>query len=385
MAICPKCQIDYEEGKKFCKKCGTLLVAKQETPLIQLETEDKPTTKLICPSCNLAYGQGKFCKKCGSLLIEQTPIKEERIESPSSEFRKEDPQAGIPQPKPIEKQEKPLICLKCRISYEAGKFCIKCGSSLVKGTSLPPKEDLKATITPEVNKEVPKVDVPIKEGVKIPQKAEIKQEPPPVKIPEKPAIKILPGKKEERVRISEAKGNFLRPLPIAIVGIIVLIAIGGYFLWPKYSYLIKKKPPATMEVSKESTPVTPSSQPSVPTPTDKEANEAVAIKTLLENIRQSNLQKNIDLFMSCYSVDFKDREGRKSSTLENWQNFDYSDLLYDLKSQTVSGDSASIKVEWTVRYSAKGGGQTQETKSLLDVTLKMEEGIWRIKESTTAN
>lgn len=372
MVICPNCLIEYEEGKKFCKKCGVPLAAKQETPSKHEKFEEKPVMKLICPSCNLGFEQGKFCKKCGSPLIEQTPSKVEGLKSPASDVKKETQQVAIPQTKPIEKEEKPLICPKCRISYEAGKFCKKCGSPLVNQTSLRTKEELKATVTPEIMKELPKVVAPKKEEVKVTEKAEIKKEPPPVKIPERPAV-------------PKAKGKFLRPLPIAIVGIIVLIAIGGYFLWPKYSYLIKKKPPATMEVSKKSSPVPASPQPSVPAPADKKANETVAIKALLENIRQANLQKNIGLFMSCYSTDFTDREGRKKGTLENWQNFNYSDLLYNLKSQTVSGDKADIKVEWTVRYSPKGGGQTQETKSLLNVTLKREDGTWKIKESKSIN
>ena len=29
MLYCPTCQIDYQEGKKFCRNCGTALVPKQ--------------------------------------------------------------------------------------------------------------------------------------------------------------------------------------------------------------------------------------------------------------------------------------------------------------------------------------------------------------------
>ena len=89
--------------------------------------------------------------------------------------------------------------------------------------------------------------------------------------------------------------------------------------------------------------------------------------------------------MSCYSLDFKDREEKKKSTLENWQDFDYFDLLYDLKSQAISGDTANAKVEWVIKFSPKKGGQAQETKSFLDVTLKKEEGVWKIKEINPAS
>ena len=43
-----------------------------------------------------------------------------------------------------------------------------------------------------------------------------------------------------------------------------------------------------------------------------EEQEIERIKALLENIRTANLQKNIDLFMSCYALDFKDREEQET-------------------------------------------------------------------------
>jgi ketosteroid isomerase-like protein len=104
------------------------------------------------------------------------------------------------------------------------------------------------------------------------------------------------------------------------------------------------------------------------------------IKDLLENIRQANLQKNIDLFISCYASNFKDREGKKKATLAYWKKFDYLDLSYDLKNPLISGDTAKVKVEWLIKISSKTGGQLQENKTLLDVTLTKEEGRWKIKE-----
>ncbi|MBN1807297.1 MAG: zinc ribbon domain-containing protein [Sedimentisphaerales bacterium] len=55
MPFCHKCNIEYEKGKNFCRKCGTPL---------------SPTSYLpYCLKCNLEYEQGdKFCNKCGSPL-----------------------------------------------------------------------------------------------------------------------------------------------------------------------------------------------------------------------------------------------------------------------------------------------------------------------------
>jgi hypothetical protein len=119
------------------------------------------------------------------------------------------------------------------------------------------------------------------------------------------------------------------------------------------------------------------------TPSDAvvaETLEIKKIKGMLENIRQANLKKNIDLFLSCYSIDFKDREVKKKATLDNWKKFDYLDLSYDLRNPSISGDTAKAKVEWLIKIFPTTGGKPQESKTILDVLLKKEEGEWKIKE-----
>jgi len=55
MRACPKCGADYDEGKRFCKKCGTALIVTTPTK--------------HCPDCRLEYEPDKkFCKKCGRPL-----------------------------------------------------------------------------------------------------------------------------------------------------------------------------------------------------------------------------------------------------------------------------------------------------------------------------
>lgn len=68
-----------------------------------------------------------------------------------------------------------------------------------------------------------------------------------------------------------------------------------------------------------------------------------------------------------------------------WENFNYLDLSYDLKKQTILGDTADVRLEWLVRTSQKLGGQLQDGRTLLDVTLKREDGHWKIKEIKTAS
>jgi ketosteroid isomerase-like protein len=135
--------------------------------------------------------------------------------------------------------------------------------------------------------------------------------------------------------------------------------------------------------SKEITVVTAPPSPSNATPSDHVAGETVEIgkiRDLLEKIRQANLRKDIDLFLSCYASDFKDREGKRKATLAHWKNFDYIDLSYDLKNPSISADTARARVEWLIKISPYTGGQPRESKTILDVILRKEGGVWKIEE-----
>jgi hypothetical protein len=156
--------------------------------------------------------------------------------------------------------------------------------------------------------------------------------------------------------------NLLRPLPFMIgSSILILGIIAGYLVWDRGSLSERSK-------SGETITSTPDGQ------------ESEKIRLLFENIRQANLHKNIDLFMACYSQDFKDRKEKRLTTLKTWESLNYLDLSYDLKKQMVTGDAANVRVEWLIKTSGKTDGQGQENRSVLDVTLRREKGHWKIKE-----
>jgi len=109
-----------------------------------------------------------------------------------------------------------------------------------------------------------------------------------------------------------------------------------------------------------------------------ESQESKKIGFLFEDIRQANLQKDIDLFMSCFSRDFGDKEGKRRDTLKMWKTFNYQDLSYELKKLTFSGDTANVKLEWVVTASEKLSEKPHNGTILLDVSLRREDGCWKI-------
>ncbi len=257
MLVCPKCNIEYEEGKKFCRKCGSFLLSEEgstfELPIVESTESEKTEKNLFCPRCQDFYGKGKYCRKCGSPLVQEIP-------SPEHETQRF--------------EKKPL-------GRSQGKWLY-----------------------------------------------------------------------------------FSHPSPLIAVSLLTLLLIvAGYFFWQS------KEP--------NGQPMQPPSRSPDPVIETKEVEK---IKSLFEAIRQANLKKNIDLFMSCYSLEFKDRERKRLDTLESWKKFNYLNLTYDLKTQRISVDTANVRVEWSMRISPKGTPKPEDNRTVLDVLLKREGDHWKIKE-----
>jgi ketosteroid isomerase-like protein len=329
-----------------------------------------------------------------------------------------------------------LICPNCKILYERSTNCIKCGSPLVeKGSS--EKEEIKAPPQPEINKEIPSIQKSVSPPISKPKIEKEKTKTGSISDTEKAVHEVLTDEQSSSdISSRETKREVSRPsrpketqiripaLSFQKVSILIVILIGVYLLWSIYSYFTAKKPGTDAPPSKETASLLPSppatsTKPRAPLKEPKIANneksekkppvsekgssvspsvssipivsktpvsdekEIENIKNLFENIRKANLQKNIDLFLSCYSMAFKDREGKKKETIKNFENFNYINLSYNMTKHSISGDTAMVRIEWLIQFSPKAGGQTQKSKILLDVNLNKESGGWKIKNIKT--
>jgi len=524
--FCPHCKITYEFGSS-CIQCGAPLgrqTASQEKgepetargtqfggklPPVETPPGQKAESsreKLICPTCKIIYEHGTSCIKCESALIPQTSLQTNGAPEISTEAKVEGNRLQV---QPIEEQfvpevvvetpRKKLICPSCKIIYERGTSCVRCGAGLVPQTPSKEKEkpkpsDAESNLTAS---EPDGLEAPfgltIPDGIGKPKSSEIEPTPPtsetdgledlflrrgsaessetsdqghraapkqssllrtkgqdtgvtergkkresrttPVpelsleeeflqaQPPEQPAAKRSVDDLFKGVTFLSKLTKDYRRLGLEVGSIMIMVLAGGYLLWSVYSYLAKPKAPepqipisreaavqipsrsvsptpstTTAVVPEESkqtegpsplpreTSPTPPSLPGVPKTPDAaktasaEVQEVGSIKALLENVRQSNLKKDIDLFVSCYASDFENMEGRKRATVAYWDKFNYLDLSYDVRNLSVSVETAKAKIEWLIKTSQKGGGQYQENKSVLDVAFKKEDGKWKIKE-----
>ena len=501
---CPHCKITYEFGSS-CIQCGAPLgrqtpgqeknepeVAlgtqfEEKLPPVETSQEQKtqaPRGKLICPTCKIIYERGTSCVKCESVLVPQTSTQtngeaetSSRSEGEAKPLQLQTIEEQLVPEVVVETPRKKLICPSCKIIYERGTSCVRCGAALVLQTSS--KEESESPDTKEEPKSsVIEFNLPPSEpdGLEDPflprgsTKLSAASDRGPGAAPERPSLPSPTSPKEKDSGLTErgkkrefratpaqelgieedffqdetpdqpvakkSKGDShpsvslldrlkkdYRRLGLEVGGIMIMVLAGGYLLWSVYSYVTKPKPPepgaptskkvaiqtlptsssstppatpvaqsgksgdtegrssvSSSPISKEAAPAPPTpSVPEVPKTPSVQAQEIGNIMTLLENVRQSNLKKDIDLFVSCYASDFENMEGRKRATIAYWEKFNYPDLSYNLKDLSHERETAKARVEWVIKTSSKNGGQAQQNKSVLDVAFRKEDGKWKIR------
>jgi hypothetical protein len=426
MLVCTKCNIEYENGKELCSICGNPLVTKEKS-ISNEKKKDKPNEpklneKLICPNCKLLYEKMTVCIRCGATLVKEKDIPSQQEGEPKPSVTSE-----------VQKEE-PLTITPTEVTPSTPRPEGRDLSSTRATRTSPPKSQTEEFWSDSEqlfpfqpsDAELSSPDRVKKEKVRSTYLSEVKKEHPQVQTSEKRLAEDLKedrGRKWLSLRV-KSKEDLFR-LSSQSIKILILVGVGIYLLWSLISYLITKpsqpsKPPSKEVISptlpstsaptsktsnttepKEKQNMQPEQSPSVPkkvtpsvtgtTPSPSvpiiskdialEGQEKEEIRGLLEKIRRANLEKNIDLFMACYSVNFKDRERKKRLTLASWGSFNYLHLTYNLKRQSISGNTANARVEWWMGVSPKNGGQSQVSKAVLDVTLIKEDGIWKIIET----
>jgi ketosteroid isomerase-like protein len=395
MVICPQCNIEHNAAEEYCRKCGKFLLTVEEP----IPEEEEKKVNLICPKCRVLYKKGNYCRKCGSLLMNGMPSQETDLQPLEKKLVKRWSKEWcrlLSEEKELESCMSKLEAQRNSISSDVLNPIFIHYKDRLKSLS-PLHQEIETELESAKKKASDEIDFLGKElkplqkrfgefqslyklgAITKPdflrEKKELRKE---IKSRERSLKKhqqilsLLPAKGGGRRIFPRIGGNLFQPLGLVIAGVILLLMLGGgYFFWQRHAL-------SNMPVSKETVPNPPPS----PTRYQKalEDRDAEKIRTLFENIRQANLQKNIDLFMSCYSRDFSDREGKRLDALETWGFFNYHDLSYHLKTQVISGDTANVRLEWLIRISKKAGGKIEDKKTLMEVNLKREDGGWKIKE-----
>jgi len=397
MVICPRCGIEYRGGEEFCRNCQAFLLI-DEDPAPPIENVK---VQLICPMCQDLHHKGNYCKKCGSLLMQGTPSRETNLQPLEKKSIKEQSKKWLR----LFKEKKALeICLR-KLEAQKGKISSDVFDPLSVRYQdrlkelLPLHQEIETELDFVRRKASEEIDL-LEQELKTIQKRleefrflykeagvtkadflrekhkmnrDIRSRARNLK-KSRQILSLLPLEMRGSIASKGLAETLFRPFPLLIAcGLMILVGAGGYFLHQWYSGSDKVIPKEIV-----TPPSTPSSSHSPRTMlADQETGK---IKSLFETVRQANLQQDIDLFMTCFSRDFTDREKKRLEALKTWNHFNYLHLSYDLKKQMISGDTADIRLEWLIKSSEKVGGKLQENRVTIEAILRKENGRWKIQE-----
>ncbi|MBM4139874.1 MAG: zinc ribbon domain-containing protein [Nitrospira sp.] len=420
MLYCPKCNLTYEEGKKFCKECGGKLVVKEEADSVSTESHEKPEvafvheTKIIdekkkyCPSCGIEYtSDKKFCKTCG-VVLSNTPKKDSQTESVKNattafKFTPTPPKPSFETVSdiPSSSKVKSILRKKKKLLKNGQKMMTLIGN-LEKQKGLISEDALAITMRPyqmkleEIEKEISGINdflnelqkkvtveidglekevLPFKNRLselKTIRKAKgltssdfnrFKKEP-------KQASKRLDSKIKKRKKIMqlllpsttgklEGAGASLYMKVAAGIVILAVLGVSGYF---GYKYFNKKDKDEITFPDKGTPQALPEEE----------------IRKVFETIKKANLSEDINLFMSCYSPSYPTHEDKKNQTVKNWQDYDFADLSFTVRDLIVNQNTAEVTVDWQINARSAKTGETQTFNITNNVVLQKESGQWKI-------
>jgi hypothetical protein len=353
--ICPKCQVLHKKGK-YCRKCGSLLMQQTASRKIDILPLEKKWVKRWIKEWSNVLEEERKLKSCMSRLeargenvstdvINPLIVRyKDQLEALSSLHREIEKEFESIQKRATGEIDHLMNLLKpVQKRFEEFQSLYKDGA-VTKADFLREKKELR--------KEINSIEESLRKFRRI--------------------LLLLSGPVAGNIDSPGLIGGLLRPSTLATGAVILLLILaGGYLLWQQHPQFNRPT-------------LTGSTLPSLPSPPDPqtvaENEEAEQIGSVFENIRRANLQKNIDLFMSCFSRDFRGTERKRKDTLKMWETFNYHDLSYDLKKKTIVGDAADVRLEWVVKTSERVGGKPHNGRTVLDVTLKRENGAWKIKK-----
>ena len=135
--VCTNCHAEYSEPFKFCKACGSPVVAKEsninDEDLIPLIPVEVSSLVFECSGCHAEYNEPyKFCKVCGSPVVAKAVEAEVVTAEPIVEAAEEIVEETLIEPVVEETTEPVYVCTNCHAEYsEPYKFCKVCGSPVV--------------------------------------------------------------------------------------------------------------------------------------------------------------------------------------------------------------------------------------------------------------
>ncbi len=272
-------------------------------------------------------------------------------------------------------------CPHCQTEYEKGqRYCSVCGSFLLhpeEGDTFCPQCGVRVSPRQEFCHEC---DAPLKgEALKVVKP--VSEETPP---------REAPPPRPGPTPVLSSKG--LPPWVLGLIGVLgIIIIILLIIVFSRTGP--PPAPPAPGPQAQAPAPPTPAPTtpapttpaPTAPAPTAPAPAPAADLKDVLQNVlsglRDAQLKKNINEFMTIYSESFPDYEQKRKDTLEAWKHYDYTNLVFTVdKVQTIDDNNVMAWVTWYLDIKNRDTQEVASAAQTFRVRFVKEGGNWRIRE-----
>lgn len=109
--------------------------------------------------------------------------------------------------------------------------------------------------------------------------------------------------------------------------------------------------------------------------------EGETLRKLLEQIRQAQLTKDINLFLSAYAPTFPNLSQKKGSVLKTWQQYDYLDLRFHIKNiQQQDAQTIIARVIWDITLQDLPSRKKRNVVKNFTVHLSNSSGKWLLED-----
>jgi hypothetical protein len=184
-----------------------------------------------------------------------------------------------------------------------------------------------------------------------------------------------PAAREDLFYQSSSRRGRQRPAPtrsrfpkwlFGLLGVVILA--GVYYLWPK-------APSKPLVVSPALPPQT------APT-TEKTDTLQRDVERLAERIRTAHMKKDMSLFLSCYSTSYPNLGELERQTYENWKNFDFKNVSYNISNlRRVGPNQAVADLVWSFQLFDNQTKSLEIRRAEVNVTFEESGGSWKIRDS----
>jgi len=198
----------------------------------------------------------------------------------------------------------------------------------------------------------------------------------------------LEAETEEMLQVSSRlNDNFVKAIRLmwrqlfVIWAVVIILFIGGSFVLREVLFIPLFSGGQTNSITKHSFTSEIAAARQAPAVSSQAANPACEkVLQIFQQVREAQLNKDINLLVAAYSPSFPDLEEKKARILKTWEHYDYLDLTFTVENLSQqTGDAMMAKVVWGLTLEDR---QSQEKLDLIKkytVYLVNESGKWLIK------